>query len=96
MQISGAGALVVGGASGLGEATSRRLHAEGAHVTIADVNAEKGDALAGELGERALFVPADVTKPTSCRPRSTRRPSPPSAACASRCSARASAGRSAR
>jgi 3-hydroxyacyl-CoA dehydrogenase/3-hydroxy-2-methylbutyryl-CoA dehydrogenase len=63
MQISGAGALVVGGASGLGEATSRRLHAEGAHVTIADLNAEKGDALAAELGDRALFVPADVTKP---------------------------------
>jgi 3-hydroxyacyl-CoA dehydrogenase/3-hydroxy-2-methylbutyryl-CoA dehydrogenase len=63
MQISGAGALVVGGASGLGEATSRRLHAEGAHVTIADVNAERGDALAAELGERALFVPADVTEP---------------------------------
>ena len=63
MLISGAGALVVGGASGLGEATTRRLHAEGARVTIADVNAEKGDALAGELGERALFVPADVTRP---------------------------------
>jgi len=62
MRISGAGALVVGGASGLGEATSRRLHAEGAHVTIADVNAEKGDALAAELGARAQFVEADVTK----------------------------------
>lgn len=63
MLISDAGALVVGGASGLGEAASRRLHAEGAHVTIADVNAEKGDALAAELGDRAAFVAADVTKP---------------------------------
>jgi len=62
MDIAGAGALVVGGASGLGEATARRLHAEGAVVTIADVNAEKGDALAAELGERAQFVAADVTK----------------------------------
>ena len=60
MIISGAGALVVGGASGLGEATSRRLHAEGAKVTIADVNAEKGQALAVELGAR--FVTADVTR----------------------------------
>src|SRR3954464_11699995 len=63
MRIEGAGALVVGGASGLGEATSRRLIAEGARVTIADVNAEKGEALAAELGEAAQFVAADVTKP---------------------------------
>jgi NAD(P)-dependent dehydrogenase (short-subunit alcohol dehydrogenase family) len=61
MKITGAGALVVGGASGLGEATSRKLHAEGAHLTIADINAEKGEALADELG--ADFVHADVTKP---------------------------------
>ena len=62
MRIDGAGALVVGGASGLGEATTRRLHAEGARVTIADVNAEKGDALAAELGDGVRFVAADVTK----------------------------------
>lgn len=62
MRIEGAGALVVGGASGLGEATARRLHAEGARVTIADVNAEKGDALADALGDGAQFVQADVTK----------------------------------
>jgi NAD(P)-dependent dehydrogenase (short-subunit alcohol dehydrogenase family) len=58
MQIEGSGALVVGGASGLGEATVRALHAAGAHVTIADVNAEKGDTLAGELGLE--FVACDV------------------------------------
>src|SRR3954468_6592084 len=63
MRIEGAGALVVGGASGLGEATSRRLHAEGARVTIADVNAEKGEALVAELGDAARFAAADVTKP---------------------------------
>jgi NAD(P)-dependent dehydrogenase (short-subunit alcohol dehydrogenase family) len=62
MRIEGAGALVVGGASGLGEATARRLHAEGAKVTIADVNDEKGDALAAELGDGAQFLHADVTK----------------------------------
>jgi NAD(P)-dependent dehydrogenase (short-subunit alcohol dehydrogenase family) len=58
MDIEGSGALVAGGASGLGEATARRLRAAGAAVTIADVNAEKGEALAGALGAR--FVPCDV------------------------------------
>jgi NAD(P)-dependent dehydrogenase (short-subunit alcohol dehydrogenase family) len=60
MTLEGSNALVVGGASGLGEATSRRLHASGARVTIADLNAEKGTALAEELGERATFVEANV------------------------------------
>ena len=46
MEIEGNGALVVGGASGLGEATARRLRAQGAALTIADVNVEKGEALA--------------------------------------------------
>jgi NAD(P)-dependent dehydrogenase (short-subunit alcohol dehydrogenase family) len=58
MDIEGSGALVVGGASGLGEATARRLHGQGASVTIADVNAEKGEALADELG--VAFVACDV------------------------------------
>jgi 3-hydroxyacyl-CoA dehydrogenase / 3-hydroxy-2-methylbutyryl-CoA dehydrogenase len=61
MQVSGSGALVAGGASGLGEATARRLHADGAHVVIADLNDERGSALAAELGERAAFVHVDVT-----------------------------------
>src|SRR5437588_3652393 len=63
MQIGGSGALVAGGASGLGEATARRLHAEGAHVVIADVQQDRGRALAGELSERARFVSVDVTDP---------------------------------
>ncbi|MEY2535529.1 MAG: hypothetical protein QOF29_3439 [bacterium] len=58
MEISGSGALVAGGASGLGEATARRLHEQGAAVTIADVNAERGEELAAELGVR--FVACDV------------------------------------
>jgi NAD(P)-dependent dehydrogenase (short-subunit alcohol dehydrogenase family) len=58
MDIEGSGALVVGGASGLGEATARRLHAQGAALTIADVNADKGQALADELG--AGFAACDV------------------------------------
>ena len=59
MQLEGAGAIVAGGASGLGEATARALHDRGAAVTIADVNAEKGEALAKELD--ASFVRCDVT-----------------------------------
>ena len=54
-----------GGASGLGAATARALHARGADVTIADVNEEKGAALAAELGERARFVATDVTDEAS-------------------------------
>jgi NAD(P)-dependent dehydrogenase (short-subunit alcohol dehydrogenase family) len=59
MQLEGIGALVAGGASGLGEATARELAARGARVTIADVGEERGRALAEEL--RAAFVKADVT-----------------------------------
>ena len=61
MEIDSAGALVSGGASGLGEATVRNLHAAGAHVVIADLNADRGEALAAELGERASFAEANVT-----------------------------------
>jgi NAD(P)-dependent dehydrogenase (short-subunit alcohol dehydrogenase family) len=59
MLIEGARALVCGGASGLGAATARRLHAGGASVTIADIDAAAGTALADELG--VAFVPCDVT-----------------------------------
>jgi len=61
MDITDSGAIVSGGASGLGEATVRKLHEAGAHVVIADLNAEKGNALAEELGERASFAEANVT-----------------------------------
>ena len=59
MQLDGIGALVAGGASGLGEAAARALAARGARVAIADLNEEKGAALAAELG--ATFAKADVT-----------------------------------
>jgi NAD(P)-dependent dehydrogenase (short-subunit alcohol dehydrogenase family) len=58
MRIEGSGAIVMGGASGLGEATARALSERGARLTIADLNAEKGEALAHELG--ASFVACDV------------------------------------
>ena len=63
MELTDAGAIVSGGASGLGAATVRGLHAAGAHVVIADLNSEKGEALTGELGERASFAEANVTDP---------------------------------
>lgn len=59
MRIEGSGALVAGGASGLGAATARALHERGAHVVAADVDAARGAALAAELG--AGFALADVT-----------------------------------
>jgi 3-hydroxyacyl-CoA dehydrogenase / 3-hydroxy-2-methylbutyryl-CoA dehydrogenase len=58
MEIRGSGALVVGGASGLGEATARRLAEHGAVVTIADINADVGRRVAGEIG--AEFAEVDV------------------------------------
>ena len=63
MRIDGSAALIAGGASGLGEATARELHARGASVVIADLNADRGQALVDELGERAEFVRADVSDP---------------------------------
>jgi NAD(P)-dependent dehydrogenase (short-subunit alcohol dehydrogenase family) len=60
MQIEGVNALVAGGASGLGAATARALNAAGASVTIADVDSERGSALAEELG--AEFITTDVTQ----------------------------------
>jgi NAD(P)-dependent dehydrogenase (short-subunit alcohol dehydrogenase family) len=67
MQIAGTGALVTGGASGLGAATVRRLVGAGAQVVIADLNTEAGEALAAELGEAARFVSTDVTSEDSTR-----------------------------
>jgi NAD(P)-dependent dehydrogenase (short-subunit alcohol dehydrogenase family) len=58
---TGAAALVTGGASGLGEATARRFHRRGAAVVLADLNRERGEAVAAELDERAAFEKVDVT-----------------------------------
>jgi len=61
MKLEGTTALVCGGAGGFGEATVRRLTAAGAHVVIADMAGEKGQALAAELGAATRFVHTDVT-----------------------------------
>jgi NAD(P)-dependent dehydrogenase (short-subunit alcohol dehydrogenase family) len=60
MQIQGNTFLVSGGASGLGGATSRLLAEAGGNVIIADINADKGAALAAELGEYTRFVQTNV------------------------------------
>jgi NAD(P)-dependent dehydrogenase (short-subunit alcohol dehydrogenase family) len=65
MELNGIGALVAGGASGLGEATARELAARGARVTVADLNDEKGEPLAAEIG--GAFVQADVTDESQVR-----------------------------
>jgi NAD(P)-dependent dehydrogenase (short-subunit alcohol dehydrogenase family) len=61
MQIEGSVALVTGGASGLGEATVRQLVSQGGRVVIVDLNVDRGEALAAELGDAATFAKADVT-----------------------------------
>ena len=58
MQIANKVFIVTGGASGLGEGTARMLAKEGATVVIADMNSEKGEAIAKELG--GAFVKCDV------------------------------------
>jgi NAD(P)-dependent dehydrogenase (short-subunit alcohol dehydrogenase family) len=59
MEISGASAIVTGGASGLGEATAKLLAAKGAKVVVADLQADKGEIVAKEVG--GIFVSTDVT-----------------------------------
>ena len=53
--------IVTGGASGLGGATSRMLATQGGKVIIADVQADRGEALARELGANARYVKCDVS-----------------------------------
>ena len=65
MDPSGKVALISGGASGLGAATARVLVERGGKVLIADKAREPGEALARELGSRALFVETDVTSETA-------------------------------
>ncbi len=61
MDLRDAGAIVAGGASGLGAATARALAERGARVAIADLDGDKAQALAGEIGGAAVGFKADVT-----------------------------------
>jgi len=65
MHISSARAVVTGGVSGLGHGVASHLIAQGATVTMLDVQAESGARAARELGERAYFIPCDVTSETA-------------------------------
>ncbi len=67
MRIEGKGALVTGGASGLGKATARALHDAGASVVICDLPTSAGEECATELGDRAAFAPTDVTSEEDVR-----------------------------
>ena len=60
MEIKGKVFIVTGGASGLGEGTARMLAANGGKVVIADMQAEKGEAIAKEIG--GAFVKCDVSQ----------------------------------
>ena len=67
MQISNNVFIVTGGASGLGGATTRMLAAQGGKVVIADVQADRGEGLARELGAATRFVKCDVSSETDAR-----------------------------
>jgi NAD(P)-dependent dehydrogenase (short-subunit alcohol dehydrogenase family) len=60
-EFTGRTALVTGGASGIGAATARLLHGRGARVVLCDIDVDGGAAVADDLGERAVFLPLDVT-----------------------------------
>ena len=61
MQIKGSTFIVTGGASGLGEGTVRMLAGAGASVVIADLQGDKGEAIAKELGAKVRYARCDVT-----------------------------------
>jgi NAD(P)-dependent dehydrogenase (short-subunit alcohol dehydrogenase family) len=66
-RLDGRVAIVTGGASGIGAASVRLFVEEGARVLIADMQAERGEALAGELGDAAAFRRVDVTREEDLR-----------------------------
>jgi NAD(P)-dependent dehydrogenase (short-subunit alcohol dehydrogenase family) len=65
VDLTGASALVVGGAGGFGEQTVRKFAEVGVKVVIADVADEHGQAIAEELGDGVEFVHTDVTSDAS-------------------------------
>lgn len=66
-KLDGKVAVITGGASGIGEATVRLFVAEGAKVVIADVQDERGEKLAAELGAGVIFAHTDVSQETDVK-----------------------------
>jgi NAD(P)-dependent dehydrogenase (short-subunit alcohol dehydrogenase family) len=60
-RVSGKVAVITGAASGLGEATARLMHAEGASVILTDIQDDRGRRVVAELGDRARYLHCDVT-----------------------------------
>ena len=65
MRIDACIALITGGASGLGAASARMIVEAGGRAALADLNRELGEAVAGHLGDHAMFLSLDVTDPDS-------------------------------
>ncbi len=59
-------ALITGGGSGMGRVASHRFASEGARIVVVDANHDAGAGVAAELGDRATFVPADVSSAADC------------------------------
>ncbi len=67
MEINGSSAIITGGASGLGEATARKLATEGVRVTVFDRNGDRAKEVVDEIGGTANYVTGDVTDPDDCQ-----------------------------
>lgn len=63
--LKGKAVAVTGGASGIGAAITAAFHAQGAEVVVFDIDAEAGQVLATQLGDKVRFVPLDLTDPAA-------------------------------
>lgn len=62
-RLAGKVAIITGAARGMGESHAKIFAREGARLVLTDLNKERGEALAKEIGDEAIFVAQDVTKP---------------------------------
>ncbi len=67
IRLDGKTAIVTGAASGIGHAIANAMHEAGATIVIADINLEKAEAVAAQLGERAQAMHVDVANVESCQ-----------------------------